>query len=159
MERNSKGQFVKGYKPFNIKSEEERSKSLEKWRENTKEWHRNNKERVNEYRRRKRQENIGFRIACNLRKRLSFLLSKSITSKTRQTMTLLGCNLEELKEHLSSKFQDGMSFENYGKWHLDHIIPCDSFDLTDTKNQEICFHYTNLQPLWAKDNRIKSNKL
>lgn len=50
------------------------------------------------------------------------------------------------------------SLENYGQWHVDHIIPCDSFDLFDVEQQKICFHYTNLQPLWAKDNLIKGNK-
>lgn len=146
MERNNKGQFIKGCK-FNRISEEERQKSLERWRENSRIWHKENRERVNAYRRNKRQEDLGFRLVCNLRKRLSFLLRKSITSKTKQTMSLLGCNLEELKAHLLSKFQDGMSFENYGEWHIDHIIPCDSFDLSNPEHQELCFNYLNLQPL------------
>jgi DNA/RNA endonuclease G (NUC1) len=54
-----------------------------------------------------------------------------------------------------------MNWENYGKngWHIDHIIPCASFDLTDPKQQKNCFHYTNLQPLWAADNIRKSDKI
>ena len=54
-----------------------------------------------------------------------------------------------------------MSWNNYGfdTWHIDHIIPCDKFDLTDPKQQEQCFHYTNLQPLWAIENWQKANKL
>ena len=74
-------------------------------------------------------------------------------------MKLLGCNIEDFKLHLASKFQDGMSFENYGKWHIDHIRPCSSFDLTDIEQQKQCFHYTNTQPLTKLENRTKSNKI
>jgi hypothetical protein len=52
-----------------------------------------------------------------------------------------------------------MSWKNYGKWHIDHIRPCSSFDLSDPQQQRTCFNYSNLQPLWAKDNLNKSNKL
>jgi len=63
--------------------------------------------------------------------------------------------------HLESKFQEGMSWENYGKngWHLDHIIPLSAFDLTDPEQLKIACHYTNIQPLWARDNLVKSNKI
>ena len=54
--------------------------------------------------------------------------------------------------HLKENFTEGMTVENYGLWHIDHIKPCALFDLTDPKQQEECFHYTNLQPLWAIDN-------
>ena len=52
-----------------------------------------------------------------------------------------------------------MSWSNRGEWHIDHIIPCSSFNLLDEKEQEKCFHYTNLQPLWAAENLSKSNKI
>jgi hypothetical protein len=51
-----------------------------------------------------------------------------------------------------------MNWENQGEWHIDHILPCASFDLTKEEEQRKCFHYTNLQPLWAKDNMIKGSK-
>ena len=73
-------------------------------------------------------------------------------------MELLGCSIEKLWEHLESKFQPGMTRENHGKWHIDHIRPCISFNLTDLEQQKICFHYTNLQPLWAEDNLKKGAK-
>jgi hypothetical protein len=74
-------------------------------------------------------------------------------------MSLVGCRLEVLIEHLESKFLYGMSWENYGKdgWHIDHKIPLSSAK-TDREIYELC-HYTNLQPLWAKDNLKKSNKI
>jgi len=71
-------------------------------------------------------------------------------------MELVGCSVEFLIKYLESKFTDGMSWENRGKergkWHIDHIRPCNTFDLTDENEQKRCFHYTNLRPLWAEDN-------
>jgi len=76
-------------------------------------------------------------------------------------MELIGCSVEVLWSHIESQFTTGMTKENYGVhgWHIDHIIPCDSFDFSDPEQQKQCFHYTNLQPLWAKDNIAKSNKI
>jgi hypothetical protein len=67
------------------------------------------------------------------------------------------CN-EELWCHLESQFQQGMTKDNYGKWHVDHITPCARFDLTQPTEQKKCFHYTNLQPLWAEQNLKKGCK-
>ena len=83
------------------------------------------------------------------------------TSKSAATLELLGCSVEELKKHLENQFVKGMTWNNYGLhgWHIDHIIPCASFDLTKEEEQRKCFHYTNLQPLWAKDNYAKGDKI
>ena len=72
---------------------------------------------------------------------------------------MLGCSIDELKGYLESKFENGMSWENYGKggWHIDPIKPCASFDLRSELNQKKCFHYTNLQPLWWEDNLSKGS--
>ena len=74
-------------------------------------------------------------------------------------MKLLGCSVEDFKNYFENKFKEGMIWENYGKWHIDHIRPCVSFDLTKVEEQKKCFYYTNLQPLWAKENHIKSGKI
>jgi hypothetical protein len=77
--------------------------------------------------------------------------------KKSKTFSMLGCSIEEFWNHLEKQFTDGMTRENYGKWHIDHIIP-----LSSAKNQEELerlFHYSNCQPLWAKDNYSKNNKL
>ncbi len=80
-------------------------------------------------------------------------------AKTGTTMELLGCTIAELREHIESLWLPGMTWANHGirGWHIDHIRPCSSFDLTDPKQQGLCFHWTNMQPLWGGDNIRKSN--
>jgi len=72
-------------------------------------------------------------------------------------MELIGCSAEELVAHLEAQFTEGMTWENYGEWHVDHVRPCASFDLTDPAQQRQCFHHTNLQPLWAEENLTKGS--
>ncbi len=79
--------------------------------------------------------------------------------KSESSLVLIGCTTEQLKLHIESLFQEGMNWLNYGEWEVDHIRPCSSFDLNDPLMQKQCFHYTNLQPLWKKDNRLKSDKI
>jgi hypothetical protein len=95
-----------------------------------------------------------------LRTRLASALRSKNIKKQYKIQTLLGCTVKELKQYLESKFQKEMSWENYGLkgWHIDHIIPCTSFDLTKKEEQRKCFHYTNLQPLWCNENLRKSGK-
>ena len=69
----------------------------------------------------------------------------------------MGVSLNDLKEHLQSKFKDGMNWDNYGSWHIDHIIPLSSAKTTEELNT-LC-HYTNLQPLWASENLSKGKKM
>jgi hypothetical protein len=106
---------------------------------------------------RKRSSEINWRLKRSLRFRLWFVLK--LGYKSKPTMKLVGCSLEFLKSHLESQFQPGMSWSNYGKWHIDHKRPCASFDLSKKEEQAKCFHYTNLQPLWAIDNLRKSAKI
>lgn len=125
-----------------------------------KKWKLSNRERLNKlvriYSKEKRKSDINFKI----RHYLSARIYKGLKgySKSESTMKLLGCSIDFLKQHLKSKFTKGMSFSNYGKWHIDHIKPCASFDLSKPEEQRKCFHYINLQPLWAKDNLIKGAK-
>jgi len=101
-----------------------------------------------------RDNNIKAKIIRSQRDRIcKFLRGKN---KSAPTMELLGCSSESLWLYLESLFQSGMTRENYGrgkgKWNVDHIIPCASFDQSDPKWQRVCFHYTNLQPMWSLDN-------
>jgi len=104
------------------------------------------------------ENSIDYRIIANLRTRLWQLLKEK--NKCASTMELIDCTVEFLKQYLEKFFYDGMSWKNYGKyWHVDHIIPCISFDLTDPEQQKKCFHWTNLQPLTVKHNMEKGSKL
>jgi hypothetical protein len=113
-------------------------------------------ERRKAYERDRFSNNINYRLISNLRSRLYGALKG--TTKSDHTMRLLGCDVSQLWEHLESMFKEGMTKENYGRWHVDHIKPCYSFDMSDPDQQKQCFHYSNLQPLWAEDNLIKGTR-
>lgn len=102
----------------------------------------------------------GYSILKILRSRVSAAIKKK-GKKCYRTRALVGCNMDVLLRHLESGFAEGMSWQTYGLrgWHVDHIIPCDAFDLSKPEEQLKCFHYTNLQPLWWYDNLKKSNKV
>uniref|UniRef100_A0A6C0C381 HNH endonuclease n=1 Tax=viral metagenome TaxID=1070528 RepID=A0A6C0C381_9ZZZZ len=96
-----------------------------------------------------------YKLIHNMRGRLRKAV-KGYGDKYDTTMNLVGCNSTKLREYLEAKFTEGMTWENYGQgWHVDHIKPCCSFDLTSEEEQKKCFHYSNLQPLWAEDNLKK----
>lgn len=107
---------------------------------------------------RRRRESLDVRILGALRNRLCDAIRGK--NKSARTQELLGCSIEALKAHLEGQFLPGMSWDNWAHkgWHIDHIRPCASFDLTDPEQQRQCFHYTNLQPLWAADNIRKGAK-
>ena len=109
------------------------------------------------YQRRKRATVEG-KLLLLLRSRLSSVLGRRKTQKSQHTIELLGCSIAQLVQHLENKFKVGMTWDNQGLWHVDHIRPCASFDLTDPIQQRECFHYLNLQPLWAEDNMKKGAK-
>ena len=114
------------------------------------------KKRIKRY-----EQNISFKLRKNLSGRVRMALVQGQIRKETSTSKLLGCNIDNLKKHLESKFQDGMTWNNMGRggWHIDHIISCASFDLTKPSHQKICFNWENLQPLWEKDNCSKGDKL
>ena len=99
-----------------------------------------------------------FKITKGLRGRLRHAIRDNY--KTGSAIKDLGCTIAELKIYLENKFKKGMSWDNWGKqgWHLDHIKPLASFDLTNREDLLVAVHYTNLQPLWAKENLSKNRK-
>lgn len=122
-----------------------RSLNAEKIKKQKKDWHNKNK------------DNPEQKIKRNLRRRIHHLVAK--TNKSKHTMEMLGCDIDFFMSYLENKFYGNMTFDNYGSvWHIDHIRPCCSFDLTIKENQYICFHYTNLQPLLKEDNLKKGGK-
>ena len=118
-----------------------------------------NKKSINKKIRIRLQNKPSLRIIKNLRSRINKVL-KGI-NKSESTIKLIDCSIDFLKNYLESQFTEGMNWENYGVggWEVDHIKPCSRFDLTKPKEQQICFHYTNLQPLWFKENRSKQDKI
>lgn len=138
-------------------------KNLSRMSEYHSDYYQKNKPRIKSvkriYKKKRRDEDPGIRIKMAYYTRVSKLMHGK--TKSKRTQALLGCNREQLKDHLESQFQKGMTWENYGRngWHMDHRIPCASFDLTDPIQQAKCFHYTNLQPLWAIDNIRKNDKV
>ena len=120
-----------------------------------------NKEKLKVYKRRwgreKYNNDIDHKIKSNLRNRIFYAI-RNKAKKLKRTEKLLGCTIDFLKKYLQLQFIDGMTFENYGKWEIDHIKPCAAFDLTKPEEQTQCFNYSNLQPLWKKDNLTKNSK-
>lgn len=112
-----------------------------------------------QYKQNRRKRDMNYKILENLRIRLRAVLKNNI--KTDTTITLIGCSIDILRKHIESNFKFGMMWSNYGRngWHIDHIIPCASFDLSKPEEQTKCFHYTNLQPLWWRENIIKGDKI
>jgi hypothetical protein len=125
------------------------------------EYRKNNKEMFKkakiEYELRNKDNPI-FKIKRNLRRRIHHVVANGYKSVSSEE--LLGCTGEEYKKYLESKFKPGMTWDNYGpEWHIDHIIPCNNFNLLDQEEQKRCFHYTNTQPLWKEENLKKGRKL
>lgn len=105
------------------------------------------------------QNDQNYRLMLNIKSRIQSALKAKCGRKAFKTAELLGCTVPEFKAWISSQFSEGMSWENWSLagWHIDHIRPCASFDLTDPEQQRQCFHYTNQQPLWAKENMSKGD--
>jgi hypothetical protein len=98
-----------------------------------------------------------YRLQWNVRAGISQALRGK--NKSTKSMQLVGCSLQFLKGYLEGQFKKGMTWDNYGKWHVDHVMPCASFDLSLPEEQRRCFHYTNLQPMWGEDNNRKNAKV
>lgn len=101
------------------------------------------------------------KLKRDLRSRLSVSIKGQKVYKTGSAIEDLGCSIEDLKKHLESKFQPGMTWDNHAinGWHIDHIIPLASFNLSDSEQLKKACHYANLQPLWALDNIKKSDNV
>jgi hypothetical protein len=124
-------------------------------------WRKNNPDRCRELDRashNRRMKNPSCLIEKRIRGRLRDVMQCRRPGKIDE---YVGCDLDHLRDHIQSKFKFGMDWENHGLfgWHIDHIRPCASFDLTQPGEIEKCFHYTNLQPLWWYENLSKGSKI
>jgi hypothetical protein len=143
-----------------IRNKAYKERRREWYKECDRKYYQSNKETIKENAKKNHyarlERDVGYKLLSRYRKRLWDALSGRC--KPKKTQELIGCTIEELKIHLQKKFKDDMSWDNYGKWHLDHIKPCALFDFDNKEDIFKCFHYSNLQPLWAKDNLKKSAK-
>lgn len=131
---------------------DKRNENVEYARQKVRDWRKANPN----YKRNRLANDLNYRISENLRGRLYKAVKEQF--KAKSISNLIGCNINFYKDYLESKFLEEMSWDNYGQWHIDHIIPIKSFNMQDIKEQKQCFHYTNTQPLWAIDNFKKSAK-
>jgi len=129
----------------------------EKLREKSRNYYQNNKDKRRIYETEKRKNDSLYRITNSIRSRINIFVKSKKINKSNKTFEIIGMVPIELKKYLGNLFTEGMTWENYGEWHIDHIIPLSSAN-TEQEIYELC-KYTNLQPLWAKDNLKKSNKI
>ena len=133
---------------------------IERKKKYNKKYRINNLEKIKQlnavYIREKYKTDLNYKLTKVLRARIRMALKHN--SKKSRTTELLGASISVVWNYLEKKFKPGMTRKNHGLWHIDHIKPCASFDLTKPEEQAKCFHYTNLQPLWAKENISKGAK-
>lgn len=157
--------IAKKSKELYAQNSNEIKERVKRYRENNKDavnarktkWNKENAERLAAYKlayeKKRMAEDPNYRLARKLRKRLKQVLK----GKGSKAVEFLGCTVNEARLYLESLWQPGMTWENHSfrGWHIDHIKPLVSFDLTDEEQLKQACHYSNLQPLWMKDNLRK----
>lgn len=152
--KNNKKKISDKSKEYNKINKEKNSKREKKYRKNNKE--KINNRRKQQYKNRKEIDPL-YKLRCNIGSLILLNIKKQGYTKKSKTFEILGCTFEEFKQHLERQFTKGMNWENQGKWHLDHIYPV---SLAKDEQELIRLnHYTNFQPMWAKDNINKGNKI
>lgn len=140
------------------KNKKWRNDNKDRYSKKRKETNSKNRSRIRGYEKQYYLNNPPAKLAKNLRIRIKDFFKGHY--KPESAVKILGCSVDSLKLYLESKFQPGMSWDNYGifGWHIDHIVPLSKFDLNDMEQFKIACHYTNLQPMWSKDNWSKGNR-
>jgi Prasinovirus endonuclease VII len=148
---------VKAYRTvYDKRYRQEKGKVL---RQRKKEYAEANRAKINLYRKAYYEVNPMQKLALNYRRMLYKKLKSHNVRKSGKAVSLLGCDMQWLVAWLEVQFRPEMSWENYGSvWHVDHIKPCVRFELSDPAQQRLCFHWTNLQPLFAEENLSKGSK-
>jgi hypothetical protein len=144
------------------KSRKNRIKLKEYYQNYLKDYAKKNKKQIQEYQVNRRKNNVSHRVNHNISCSMSHSLKLNhISKKNRHWEDLVGYTVQNLKDHIEKLFQPNMSWDNYGEWHIDHIIPKSFFQYTSTNDVEFkyCWSLHNLQPLWAKDNLSKNDSL
>ena len=146
--KTKRRQYQKQYFDSNPKKKEKKYSQIKRWR-------RENPDYMNNWMKNKYKTDPNHKIKAVLQASLS----THLRSKKENTIWYLGCTIKELKKHLELQFEEGMNWENHEQfgWHIDHIKPVNTFDLTDDKQLIECWHYTNLRPLWWRENLSRPN--
>ena len=166
-------EYNKQYNIYNKKKKNEKGKQYyldnkeyikeykKKWNldnpEYKKKYYVDNKKKANIHRKNRILTDPLFKLSCNIRTLIYMSVIKQGYTKKSKTYEILGCSFEDFKTHLENQFTDGMTWENQGKWHMDHIYPVSR--AIDEQHLIKLNHYTNFQPLWEEDNREKYNKI
>ena len=158
---NKKQITKKSKSKYNKNKDEINKKRREKWANQSFEERQIALLKRNDNQSKRKQNDPAYKLSALFRSRVSRAIKEGYGEKSYKVIELLGCDWNTAKEWIESKWKKGMNWKNHGlhTWHIDHILPVDSFDMTCVEQQKRCFHYTNLQPMWAKDNLLKSNKL
>lgn len=169
--KENKKECLAGMKLYAEKNKEKLSnyqkeyyqKNYNKVREGQKNNYQKNSKKYNKAQYLKKKEKMKtdtyLKLCENLRSRIGMAIKNYKGTKHTPSLELLGAPINVVREHIENQFQDGMNWENHGVWHIDHIVPCAFFDLTKLSHQKFCFHYENLQPLWALDNIRKKDSI
>jgi hypothetical protein len=163
--------YFKKYKEKNKKKIAEKKKKYREEKkqeiaEKRKKWYKNpkNKEKVNKYERDRRNTDPLYKLKGNLRSRFydAIMAKNAYKNKKHDTFTYICCTIAFVLQYIESQFTDGMSWDNYGrgddKWNMDHRRPCESFDFNIEEEIFMCWHWTNLQPMWQPENLSKGDK-
>ena len=179
VKQTRKNHYIKNKEKIDQQNKEWAEKNRERSNQIKRKWAKNNPEKVkalrrkyhkehreklnlnqNEYRREKYSTDELYRLSCSIRNSIGKISKLTKQKKELNSLKYLGCTLEEFKDHIESQWQEGMSWDNHGLhgWHIDHIKPIDWY-VKHSDDPWQANHYTNLQPLWAEENILKSNKI
>jgi hypothetical protein len=152
------GQKYKGGKK--IASRKYQLKNQTRLSEYHKEWQKNNRDTKREYQKYKRHTDPLYKLISNFRTAIYIVLKENNLQKYGHYFDILGYTPEDLIVHLEKHFNEGMNWENYGEWHIDHIKPISSFIFECSEDEEFkrCWSLDNLQPMWGIENIKKGNK-
>ena len=147
---------------INAQKREHYQLNKERLIKNSSDYKKNNRKRYNDLKINRKKNDPLYKLRITVSERIRQALKYHLAGtykKKDSTIELLGCSIDELKTHLQNQFKEGMTWQNHGEWHIDHIIPCAAFDLSKKEDCLKCFNYKNLQPLWAHENLSKSDKI
>lgn len=173
---NSRSKAWREANPDRVKANNRRlyDQNRGKYLQQKKEYYVANRAKIQAYNKKRRKENpehVSALAKIRYKKRMldpqfrASAYGRNITRKmvlegfeSEKAIALVGCNAFEFWCHIHEQLTDGMTWDNYGEWELDHIHPCSKFDLTDEDECKACFCYTNVQPLWKADNKAKGSR-